>query len=1158
MHRLILFCCLLIPGLAFSQYPFGRGRPHVVKDNVKCLYGLKNDSNQWVVQPQYNTLSDNQWYYVAGNSSSQFGVLNLRCKLVVPVIYDKIFPLIVYRTEPDLFIVTKNKKSGIVDSSGKEVLPIIYDEVRWIGMGTYPHTYFVLKQDERYAVIDNYGKHILPFSDNKIVTDDKLHGILYVKDKEGRYGLADSSGIRIAPQYASIKWLTKDLFIAMPYKSYEWKFGLVNISGDTVLSFDHKEIIATGLPENRIIATRENSFGVYDSNLQVVIPENTKCVQLNSYPPIQYYPYKSNDTVAARMDNKWGLLTGNGIWVTQQVYDTIIYPDFVPENARPHYIAQKDNKFGVIGTRGEIYIPFDYDMLVQASDRKTYTSKSGCVVNTYVRGSYFFIGKKDNHYGATHSDGTNFIPFIYDTIIPLNENYSNYWNYRENPEQRYVKGEQYFVRNDKVLYLVRQTDDSYSTSPSRTYELSYFFSIDNDAKIYRGSYGYHPFRKIRSGKKDILVPARDIYVRNDPNNSDLLEVTFQGNTKARYFNAVTGREVKNPLDDFQIVSHVDENLMFLATNGKLGIVNPEGKIILSPVYEGLRAVMAYNSNDESYLWTKLSADSSCAFYKPGEECACGWRLCNMKGVPVSPIVFDFPQDLLYEVQPMYSDGKAGLFSTSKLKFVRSPQYTDISFFCPYEYYGYGSQFASTCGGLHLFYVTRINGEFGVMNSDGKWVTDSTFSYIIPYPKRNAALASSSTLNQFGARRWLLVSSNSSIMMDETGRMTSDSLLIDSLITQSFVMYNYSGYNYGDVPKYQAIGPAVSYYSYYQRPHPPGEKLTPESDSMFIKALKDTRQLLLGILGYRFYQKPGSRSVNGSAFMVHEYTWDHKSHFSANQTNAYHFTTTPKESENIQAEVTYYSEKALSFQSTYNQDTSYVGRNNPANYRVHYFNYRRNKAGDYVPITLDSIFCPTVQYEVLLNKLIRDAIKKRDDLNIDCGNEDGYFMRTYNRFSFSDQGLVFYFARGADERSAIEKIIIQWYQLQPYSRPGGIIDRFIGNSNGEHCRPAYDTTEINYLAQGFSSMKQLQKSGYLSREKIVSWQYIFSDSVNHIVNGIRYCNETDMVLDVFFEPVRLKNAAAGTFTYTEHTKLRRSIRNKKIAKFYSIKHCPCAQ
>lgn len=1128
MPRIIAVCLLLLPVTAFSQYKWGR--PHVVKDNVACLYGLKNDSNQWVVNPQFTKLDDINTYYVAHNNNSKSGIINLRGKLILPVIYESIQAVGDHRKEPDLFIVSKDSKYGLVDSLGKEILPLVYDKLDFVYLAVFPHRYFVLKKGEEFALIDNTLKYFIPFSQNKLEIESRDHIYLHLRviDKEGKIGLADSAGIRIQPQYRAVSGFDGVRFLASDWKTN--KRGLVSISGDTLLPFDHSEIGFTGMPEKRIIALRENTFGVLDSSLRVIIPEGTAFIEgeYNSH-----VPRSSKYTVAARRENKWGLLTGNGVWVTEQNYDTIIYPNFIPEGSSRHYIAKQNGKYGVMGTKGQVLIPFEYDVLVQCSDTRSHSSQSGCIVTSYITGSYFFIGKKNGYYGATKSDGKNFIPYIYDTIMPPHPD-NNSWYYRTYPEMRYANGDQYFLGNGTALHLHRSSEHYGYSSSSWTSTLTYFFDANKDIKIYRNEDTYYAFNEIHVGNRKMLSPDPEPDVRTDPNNENQIQVKTGSyyNEKILYFDSKTGKPVVNPLEGIMVVDHVGENLMYLSTDSLLGIINPQGKVILQPIYIGMYTAPAFGG--KLYLWTKTTIDTTCGSYDPGEDCACGWRLCNMNGVPVVKYVFDFPQPLSAEVLPMYIDGKAGLFNVKELKFVRSPIDIDIVDF----YSANARNHEYSYPEIHFFYVTRENGQFGVMSSKGKWMTDSTYEYMIPFPRRNYLAARSSRTNQFTERRWLLTGSQNKTMIDATGRLTSDSLLIDSLITQSFIMHDYRGYDHNiwgsNIPEYMQSGPQVGFRSYptYRN----GVLLTPEKDSLYNSAFRSGLEFLLSNYEYRFHQTPGSYATGGTAYVVGQ--WIH-------ERNAYHNTVSPHQSENLHAEVIYYSDKAMSIVTHFNPDTSEKAKNNLGPYN---FNFQRDNSGQYIPVTFDSIFCPTVAYEFVLNKLIRNAVKKREDLNIDCGNEDSYFLRTQGRFYFSDTGLVFNLSNAV--------IGIPWAQLQPYSRPGGIVDRFIGNQNGEHCRPAYDTTVVNYTAQGYTTMKQLQESGYMKREKITSYHYLFSDSVNHIVSGIRYCNGGDMVIDVFFDPVVVENVSVRSIAFSEKAKMPKAIRKKNIVNFYSIKHYPC--
>jgi WG containing repeat len=1132
--RLFLFFFLLTNSFLYAQYERIRtvlpGYPHVVKDNIACLYGLKNDSGEWVVKPQYNELEfeSGQLVYIASKGEKQ-GVLDASGKIIVPILYDKINAIGDWKK--CFFIAQKEAGYGLLNQKGETVFPFLYQTIVPIHLHSeYSHLSFILFDGNLYSIMDQSGKTIVAPTENQLIEPDYIchykFGIHYTKEKMiygERVGYGDSTGIRIPPVYKNIVCLHTLKFLLVTDAKTSLH-GIVNEAGDTIVPIRYLHIWEDEYKEHRFLALQKgNRIGVYDSIGRVIIPDNTQFQLPNANYYDYYFTFGKNDTLPARRDQKWGYLKGDGTWITAQIYDSIFYPQLYGQYNSIGNMVKLNGKYGLLNYKGKMIIPIEYDTLIQLSGYRREDDYS-----RHPDKNSLYIATKNDKYGMVNNAGKVTIPFIHDTI------FATYYTdkYSDHPIPNYFVGNIYFTNSDSITMFNRhEAEYYYKTAPSVT-RFHYYFKANDSILIYRGD-GYISFTKFLLGKKFVLKPCLQVIAVPAPYNyENQMMVYSEAWQDTSYFDK-NGKPSQNLFKGLTIVGYYNENLVFKNKEGKYGIISSEGKIVKPAIYYGFQSPNTKYMIQEDYVWIKFKPDTTCPFYNSEQpDCACGWQLCNASLNPICKEIFDYPFVINTDLQPMYSNGKAGLFSLSKHRYIVPPRYPDIAniWLNPYqEENGYWNISKN-------YFLIRPNGQFGLIDGDGNWLTDSSFNYMIPIAKRTNAFDSKRT-DTYQERRWLLIGDSSRVVIDENGLVEKDPVWIDSLILQSNVLYDYRGdhmreYIRRDNDPY--FGPILDFYQY--KPSLSNE------DSASIQALRFTSAYLLEQYEYR------CRVVPASGYFTYFET--------SRDLNQYKNTRSTKyqsPQQHLIVSVLFSDENCLSLNFNFNPDTA---NSTIAGYPWYNLNYRKTATG-YSPVTLDSIFCPNVEYPIVLNKLLLEAITKRDDLFLDCGNSDFYFGRTYGRFIFSKEGLVFFLDNKGFQNYNAAKITIPWTKLQPYSRPGGLIDQILGNSLTEHCRPAYDTTAIDLQFEKFTDLKSLLYSDYLKRNKVISFRYLVNDSATQLT-GIRFCCENRTVYEVYFtEAISSEEMQTkSSYLYSEKVFIPNRIKKQKLLKMYSIWYYPC--
>lgn len=439
MRIIAFFILLLLPFISKGQSKFEALRKKLVENKTyeyvydfennyavfrtfKGKMGLIDSTGNVVIKPTYEYIHNKEELknlYEVGNSVNkkfQRGYIDLKGNIRIPLEYDD-----VYFLSKNLIRVSKNNKTGVIDTLNKLILPIKFDYIRDYADVIYTQSnnlldlfdfsgkqitnfkakdidYFtdnrtiVTLQNNNSFIIDNYGKIILdPIKNHlfeKVIDSDSYIILNTISNKKG---LINSKGdYTIACKYDDISNY-KSFFIVKD-KS---KFGLVT-KNDSIL----KPVIYDGIYpvnykednhfQNQLLAKKENLEGIINPfSENEIIPIRYKDVEDYS----DYY-------IVTTLENKNGLFSENG--------DRIINEDYEFYNVSPDKIfATKNNKKYLLNITGKTYseieIPVDE------------FAKNGPFSNGFAK-SNFQIFKNGNKYGVISNKNEIVIACEYDAI----------------------------------------------------------------------------------------------------------------------------------------------------------------------------------------------------------------------------------------------------------------------------------------------------------------------------------------------------------------------------------------------------------------------------------------------------------------------------------------------------------------------------------------------------------------------------------------------------------------------------------------------------------------------------------------------------------------------------------------------------------------------
>lgn len=189
------------------------------------------------------------------------GIIDLDGKTIAEPKYDDI----TYLPETEDFLVTSNKKVGIMSKDGALKVQIIYDDIDLMDKDA---GLYLAKRDNKYGIVDikgnvklyieydQIGIDITSFAKNEIKNKYLLVDNLIPVQKDGLWGLVNKSGKQIVDfQYDGFGYIAtsnKDAFNLLVIPDYDVivtkknnKYGLVNSSGVEIIPASADDIYMT-------------------------------------------------------------------------------------------------------------------------------------------------------------------------------------------------------------------------------------------------------------------------------------------------------------------------------------------------------------------------------------------------------------------------------------------------------------------------------------------------------------------------------------------------------------------------------------------------------------------------------------------------------------------------------------------------------------------------------------------------------------------------------------------------------------------------------------------------------------------------------------------------------------------------------------------------
>lgn len=300
----------------------------------------------------------------------------------------------IYERKDGFYTCCKSEKKGVIDSDENIIVPCKY--------------YSISEFENNLAIISVLFEHFENY--------DFKEG-QWIYENNFKYGIVDISGNEIVPcEFDEILHFTSGLSRFKKNK----KFGFFNNKGEIVLPPDYLD--ATQFRNNLAVIRINDNYSIIN---QYGVPQ----IQ-STYDSISFL----NDTLfKVCINNKFGIIDGNEKPILDIIYDSI--SDFSIYGTS---VVQKNGKYGIIDTDGQIVIPMNYKNLE----------------NFHEELAAFSL---DSKYGFLNIKNEVVIPPIYSWVENFENGFAKVATCEINGDQEYYF--EYVVDNKgNTIYIINNED----------------------------------------------------------------------------------------------------------------------------------------------------------------------------------------------------------------------------------------------------------------------------------------------------------------------------------------------------------------------------------------------------------------------------------------------------------------------------------------------------------------------------------------------------------------------------------------------------------------------------------------------------------------------------------------------------------------------------
>ena len=516
-----------------------------------------------------------EYKYFVLKENNQYGVINAQGNKIIETKYEDIK---IPNPEKAIFICYENKKTKVLNEKGEEIFTE-YEKIEPLRLKNvssnlmYEKSVLKYSENGKYGIIDFNGKKITKAVYEEIDTLQFKEGELLVK-QEGKYGVINIKGTTLVKTnydkietdkfYEEENGYKNAGYIVSQTTDEGYRYGYVNLEGKEIIETKYNDlsrITDIDSDDIYIICAENGKYGVFKNDKQIIN---------NEYQSLVYN--ETNNSLIALKGKKYGVISTTGNIIVPFEYKQIditgdyIYGTTTDENVKIFdsngQEANIDKNLSIIDIKDT-----DYKMYIQTANNQTtyniYKKEQKITNNDYTYIQYLY----DNYFIVCDKEGKL-------GIIDDNENIKVSINY--NTIQ--------IIENTNMVQAINnntKTTEIYSKEMKKICELENA-TIENN-KDYIKLYNDKETKYINKDEKE--VKNTELFINN--------KIFAKKSGDKWGFEDIAG----NKIVDYKYEKVTELNQYGFAgikQNGKWGVINSEGEIIVEPIYE-------LNENDPKFI-----------------------------------------------------------------------------------------------------------------------------------------------------------------------------------------------------------------------------------------------------------------------------------------------------------------------------------------------------------------------------------------------------------------------------------------------------------------------------------------------------------------------------------------------------------------------------
>lgn len=522
---------------------------------------------------EIETISEYKYFVLKEND--KYGVIDAKGNKIIEAKYENVK---IPNPEKPVFICYEGENTKVINENGEEIFTE-YQNIEPLRLKNilsdlmYEKSILKYSKDGKYGIIDLSGKKITNAIYEDIDTLQFKEGELLVK-KDGKYGVINIKGATIVKaQYDKIEVdkfyeegnsYKKAGYIVSKTTEEGYRYGYVNLEGKEIIEIKYNDlyrVMEVNSDDAYIICAENGKYGLLKNNEKIID---------NEYQSLLYN--ESNNTVTALKGKKYGVLSLTGKTIIPFEYKQIditgdyIYATTTDENVKIFDSTGKETNMSE--NRAIMNVTnTDYKIYMDTANGKTiysiYRDEEKITKNEYTYLQYLY----DNYFVACDTNGKL-------GVIDTNEKTKIEFNYNSIQQIENTKMVQALNNNTKMTEIYSEKMEKISELKDATIQTN---------KEYFKIYNENETKYISNEGKELA--NTEVFTNNK------IFAKKQGDK----WGFVDASETKVIDFKYDKVTEVNKyGFAGIKQDGKWGVINSEGKIIVEPIYK-------LNDNDPMFI-----------------------------------------------------------------------------------------------------------------------------------------------------------------------------------------------------------------------------------------------------------------------------------------------------------------------------------------------------------------------------------------------------------------------------------------------------------------------------------------------------------------------------------------------------------------------------